>query len=569
MPGWMKIENLQVTAKIVMIVVLFAIVAIGTTGYAALRMKAVDEAYSALISHVDVSARNSARAGRMIVVYQARAYQLTQETSEAGNARLLSEAVAAKQDYDAMMVMVREKLPERAGAIDAVVTGTHRAFGACDPMVRDGAGASSLEANAKVAARLTADCNPMLEAAVRGQVALTDELTDYAAKASDALSADTDGTIWTILISVCVGLLGTVGVALWIGLHGLSRPIFRLTAVMEAFARNDLSQPTPGTERADEVGAMARTVEVFKASAVEVNRLHAEHEALAHQVAEERRRTMSELAARFEATAGEVVGAVTAQATELQATAQSMAATAEETSRQSTTVAAASEQATQNVQTVAAATEELAASIREISQQVSQSGALIQNSVQQAARSNEQVLGLTAAAEKIGDVVRIISGIAGQTNLLALNATIEAARAGDAGKGFAVVASEVKTLATQTAKATEEISAQITAIQDATRISAQSIQSVTATINQVNETTSAIASAVEQQGAATQEISRNVTQAAQGTQEVSGNIAGVNHAAQQTGSAAAEVLASAGELSRNSEMLKSQVQAFLREVRAA
>jgi methyl-accepting chemotaxis protein len=221
------------------------------------------------------------------------------------------------------------------------------------------------------------------------------------------------------------------------------------------------------------------------------------------------------------------------------------------------------------VQAVASATEELSASVREIGQQVTQAGSMIQEGVRQTIQSNEQVQGLASTAEKIGDVVRIISDIAGQTNLLALNATIEAARAGDAGKGFAVVASEVKALATQTAKATEEIATQIKTIQEATRLAAHSIQSVTETISKVNETAIAIASAIEEQGAATQEISRNVLQAAQGTQEVSGNITGVSQAAQQTGVAATQVLASAGELSKDGETLKAQVQTFLREVRAA
>jgi len=200
---------------------------------------------------------------------------------------------------------------------------------------------------------------------------------------------------------------------------------------------------------------------------------------------------------------------------------------------------------------------------------VTHAGTVIQQGVQQTIQSNTHVQGLAKAAEKIGEVVRIISDIAGQTNLLALNATIEAARAGDAGKGFAVVASEVKTLATQTAKATDEISAQIRMIQEATGLAVQSILGVTETIGRVNETAAAIAAAVEEQAAATQEISRNVVQAAQGTQEVSGNIVGVRQAAQQAGDEAAHVLASANGLSRTGEALKGQVAAFLQEVRAA
>jgi methyl-accepting chemotaxis protein len=278
---------------------------------------------------------------------------------------------------------------------------------------------------------------------------------------------------------------------------------------------------------------------------------------------------LSSLAEAFDRSVRAVVDGVASAATELHATAKSMAATAEESSRQSAAVAAASEQATQNVNAVASATEELSTSVREISQQVGQSSRVIADAVTQASATNGQVQGLDAAVQKIGDVIKLINEIASQTNLLALNATIEAARAGDAGKGFAVVASEVKALANQTAKATEEIAAQISAIQQATRLSVHSIEAITETITRVNETATAIASAVEEQGAATQEIARNVTEAAKGTTQVTANIASVNAAAQQTGAASSQVLSSANELSRSSETLRTEVDAFLREVKAA
>jgi methyl-accepting chemotaxis protein len=283
----------------------------------------------------------------------------------------------------------------------------------------------------------------------------------------------------------------------------------------------------------------------------------------------ERQRRVDGLITHFEGVVGAVVGAVSSSSQQLESTAQAMASTAEETSRQSTAVAAASEQATTNVQTVASATEQLSASIAEIGQQVAQSSAMIGEAVRQATHSNEQVQGLTASAQRIGDVVKIINDIAGQTNLLALNATIEAARAGDAGKGFAVVASEVKALATQTARATEEIAVQIKAIQDATGNSARSIQGITDTITRVNETAATIAAAVEQQGAATQEIARNIAQAAAGTSEVSSNIGSVTQAASETGAAASQVLSSASELSRNGERMRDHVERFLSDVRAA
>ena len=569
MPNWMNIENFRITTKIGLIVVLFATVSIGVTGFSALRMQGIDDAYSNLISHVDTSTRLSAQAARYAVAYQSDAYQLAAETTEEGNTRLLAGSSMIQQNYVTNMAKVREDVPEKSGPIEAAATKFRQAFAACEPIVRAAAAATSVEDNLKVLARLKADCNPLIEDGLRTQAALTDELTAYAAKTSGELTDRANSTISTVLIVMGAGLLLTVTAALWVGLQGLSRPIGRLNAVMESFARNDLAAETPGVGRGDEVGAMARTVEVFKTNALEVNRLRADLEAQKLVTEQERRTAMLGLAARFEASVGGIVDGVALAATEMQSTAQSMAATAEETTRQATTVAAASEQATQNVQTVASAAEELSASIREISQQVTHTSDTIKEGVRQATVSSDQMLGLTAAAAKIGDVVKIISDIASQTNLLALNATIEAARAGDAGRGFAVVASEVKALANQTAKATGEIATQIKAMQEATQISAQSIQGITETINKVNETATSIASAVEEQGAATQEISRNVLQAAHGTQEVSGNIVGVSQAAQQTGAAAVLVLASAGELSRNGEALKTQVASFLREVRAA
>jgi methyl-accepting chemotaxis protein len=357
--------------------------------------------------------------------------------------------------------------------------------------------------------------------------------------------------------------------AAWVINRDISGGLGALRSGMNRLASGDLDSAVPGLDRADELGAMAQSVQVFKDSMIETGRLRTEQEAQKQGAALERRQAMLDLATKFEGTVGAIVEGVAASATGLQSIAQSIATTSEETTQRSTAVTTASEQATMNVQTVASAAEELSASIREIGRQVNQAAEIIQKGVRQTVQSNEQVKGLTAAAEKIGDVVKLISDIAGQTNLLALNATIEAARAGDAGKGFAVVASEVKALATQTAKATQEIAAQIKTIQEATQVAAESIQSVTETIGEVSETAAAIASAVEEQGAATQEISRNVLEAARGTAEVSGNITGVREAARQTGAAAARVLTSADELSGNGEKLKAQVQVFLNEVRAA
>ncbi len=389
-----------------------------------------------------------------------------------------------------------------------------------------------------------------------------------AAHASDA-GFDGLGIRSSIMLMAIAAFAAVVALGIAIALARLIvRPVRAMTATMGQLASGEMKVEIPGTQRQDEIGDMAKAVQIFKDSMIETDRLRLDQEETKKRTEEDRRRLMRDLANRFESSVGAVLKGVTSSSTELQATAQTMSTTAEETSRQSQAVAAASEQTTQNVQTVASATEELSASIREINSQVVESTRIVGLAVIQANDTNAKVLGLSEAAQKIGDVVRLINDIAGQTNLLALNATIEAARAGEAGKGFAVVASEVKTLATQTARATEEIATQVRSIQEATEGSAQAIQGISQTINRVSEISTTIASAVEQQGAATQEISRNVQQAAQGTQEVASNIVSVTQAAQETGAAASQVLASAGELSKSGVMLKNQVDDFLREVRA-
>jgi methyl-accepting chemotaxis protein len=366
---------------------------------------------------------------------------------------------------------------------------------------------------------------------------------------------------------VAVGLV-VIGFAGYTVVWRVTRPIAGMTAAMGRLADRDWTTEVPALGSTDEIGAMAKAVSVFKENGI-ANDSMQEEQRKEQEAKTRRAEALDSAVADFEKAASVIVKTVSSASTELQSAAQALSATAEEGSRQATAVAAASEQASSNVQTVATAGEELSSSISEIGRQVTQSTKIAGHAVDQANRTDAKIQSLADAAVKIGEVVSLINDIAAQTNLLALNATIEAARAGEAGKGFAVVASEVKSLANQTAKATEEIGQQIAGIQGATKDSVEAIKVIGKTIAEVNEIATTIASAVEEQGAATQEIARNVQQAAKGTQEVSSNIAGVTQAAGETGAAASQVLGASKELAQQAEGLRQQVDTFLARVRAA
>jgi len=384
----------------------------------------------------------------------------------------------------------------------------------------------------------------------------------------DNMEAELSGIAWSLLILfVGLGLIVAL-LATFIALN-IARPLVYLQGQMRRLAAGDLEIVAGDTARRDELGEMARTMDVFKTNAMEVQRLRNDQQIAEARAAEQRRTDMNRLASNFESAVGEIVDTVSSASTELEASATSLTTTATRSQQLATIVAAASGEASTNVESVAAATEELTSSVNEISRQVQESARIANDAVDQARKTNDRVDELTKAAGRIGDVVELINNIAGQTNLLALNATIEAARAGDAGRGFAVVASEVKALAEQTAKATGEIGQQISGIQAATKDSVLAIKEIGDTIGRMSEIASTIAAAVEQQGAATQEISRNVQQAANGTTQVSANIVDVERGASETGEASSHVLSAAQSLSRDGNRLKLEVGRFLDSVRVA
>jgi methyl-accepting chemotaxis protein len=433
---------------------------------------------------------------------------------------------------------------------------------------------AALDAFNKRAAAAVDQTAPPADAARLGQEALSQTLAlrdEMAPELDRLLSARIAGfnndlyrALGITLLLFAVSLVAIVAVIR----YGITRPLIRLTTAMLELAAGKTDTLVPNLERGDELGAMAKAVQVFKETMVEADTIRLSASADQQRRADRADQIEGQVT-RFESAIAAIVGTVSSAAVQLRETAQTMSSTSSLASQQSATVAGASEMASGNVTVVAAATEQLSASVGEIARQIISSTEMINDAETQATRTNLQVEELSVAAEKIGDVVHMISDIASQTNLLALNATIEAARAGEAGRGFAVVASEVKMLASQTSKATDEIGSQIRAMQEATRGSVAAIRGIVEIIGRVKDTSGMIASAVEQQGSATQEIARNSQEAAVRANEVTSNITSVSDAAQATGAAAGQMLDSALELNRNSALLEQHVASFLRDVRAA
>jgi methyl-accepting chemotaxis protein len=383
---------------------------------------------------------------------------------------------------------------------------------------------------------------------------------------------DIDAVVFQRALWSAIGGLGGLLIAGMIAFRlgrGIVAPLDATCEVMDQLTKGNLALDVPFTDRNNEIGRMARSLQIFKDHLAESDRLRTEQETAKLRAADDRRSVLGRIADDFERSIGSVIQGTATAANALQSSAVAMSTIVAGTTDQSAKVATAAEQTARNVQTVSASAEQLSSSIQEISRQVTQSSSIARDAVDQATRTDAMVQRLVDASQKIGEVMALIQTIAGQTNLLALNATIESARAGDAGRGFAVVASEVKALSGQTARATEDITSQIQAIRDATGSTVEAIREIGTTIGQMNAITATISAAVEQQGTATQEIARSVQQAAQGTQTVMQHIVGGREASGQVGAAASQVLSAASQLGVQSVQLEGETGKFLGNVRAA
>lgn len=560
------LNNFSLQIKVITLIALIALVGATAVVFTDLSLSAKLASYDAALTGPAAGTVALARTGRQ-AAWTSRSILKTIVASDAAKLEKAEKDIEeGKVKFNAEMKKAEALLPEKASEFRPLQDRYNRAMQiSCAEVVslakggqRDAAIASMDEA-----------CGLELLAVMKGVSGIVDKTIEENNALSVDLRKKANDTVRTTILFGSVGLLVAGAFAVWLTRTGIATPVVRLDGLMGQMAKGTLDVVIPGQERRDEIGSMSRTAEAFRQGLLEAAALRASAEQQTAVIEAERRAAMLKLADDFERSVGGIVSLVSSAATEMQAAASQLSATAQETSAQSVAVSAAAEEAGANVTSVAASTEELGASVGEIGRQVETSVSVAANAVREAQEAQNVVSELNETAASIGGVVDLIAGLASQTNLLALNATIESARAGEAGKGFAVVASEVKALASQTSKATTDISEKITKIQDATNRAAATMRSIAGTIQSLNHSSTAIASAVDQQSLATREIIQAVNQASVGTQEVTSNISGVAQAAEQTGEAAIQVQSSSSELATQAERLHHEMDRFLQTVRAA
>ncbi len=555
--------NMRVRTKVLLVLLLLGVVSVGCAAITAWQMHRMDERYSGLLNSNASGQVQMVAANRVATVLRATMATMIAEEDVAEITRLKETLPTVQADFYERLQKAVTALPRYGNDLAEIRKRFDTAFTSAGAIAALAVQNRDQEANSLFRSAFLPEVDAIGKILLPMTVALVAE--------TDTLSADLQlQADRLVVLSVAVpaaATLMTLALAIWLVAQGVTSPLSRLGRVMERLAAGDLTVTVDGTGRGDEVGEMARAVAVFKSKGEAARRLEAEQARLAEQAEADKRALLNEMADTFEQTVSTVVGAVSEAARSMQSNAQVMSDISGEVNSRGAEATGAADQASANVQTVASASEQLSASIQEIARQVEQSSVLSGEAVQQAEQTAHVVEGLSGAVQKIGDVVGLINDIASQTNLLALNATIEAARAGDTGKGFAVVANEVKSLATQTSRATSEIAAQIEDVQSATTAAVQAMGLISQQIARMSQVSAAIASAVEQQGAATQEIARNAVEAAQGTEIVTGNVGRIAATSQEASSVAAQVQQSAADLALQSGLLSQEVERFIRTVR--
>ncbi len=565
----MSFRNLSLVWKVVTLLAVLALTGAGGAWYATAQMAAIDKAYSAVIAGPAAAMPHAVRANRYISDALGAIYRNAASTTEADNRSADEARREAMKQFVSEINEFKRLSPAWAGAVDPVINAFEQAMASsCAEAVRLANDDSDPQGNAKALQIINTSCSPAIDAAGKQFRQVTLKIEAVNARDSAALSAQADATIKLTLGGILASIVVVIGVAIVVVKQSIVAPVNASVRAVEALGAGKLDIAIVGQDRQDEVGMIAKALEMLRGQLQAGETLRAE---TAKREEAERKRLvrreeiakafidrMQALASDFSRSSGDVADS-----------ARNLSATAEETSRQAQAVAAAAEQASANVQTVAASAEEMATSIHEITAQVEHSAQVAEAAYREVESSNTRISGLASAAASIGDVINLIKGIADQTNLLALNATIEAARAGEAGKGFAVVAAEVKQLADQTSKATGEIGSKISEIQLSTDGTVKSMSEIRRVIGDIKAIASAIAAAVEEQGAATSEIARNCQQAATGTTQVTQNINGVGHAAEMTGSASTQLMSLSGGLLTQAKDLGKVVNGFISDLNAA